>query len=86
MLPAPDDLPENRLLRETLIEALTEALAELPAAQRRVFVLHELRDKIFREMKAETGVLLKTLILRKHYAGLHLRKRLKKLYTELFTD
>ena len=81
LLPAPDDSPENRLL-----DALSEALAELPAAQRQVFVWHELEDKTFREMEAETGVPLKTLISRKHYAVLHLRKRLQKLYTELFTD
>ena len=86
LLPAPNDSPENRLLRETLMEALSEALAELPAAQRQVFVWHELEDKTFREMEAETGVPLKTLISRKHYAVLHLRKRLQKLYTELFTD
>lgn len=86
ILPAPDDAPENRLLRETLMEALAEALAELPAAQRQVFVWHELEDKTFREMEEETGVPLKTLISRKHYAVQHLRKRLQKLYTELFTD
>ena len=86
LLPAPDDRPENRLLRETLMDALSDALAELPAAQRQVFVWHELEDKSFKEMEAETGVPLKTLISRKHYAVLHLRKRLQKLYDELFTD
>jgi len=86
ILPAPDDAPENRLLRETLMEALAEALEELPAAQRQVFIWHELEDKSFREMEEETGVPLKTLISRKHYAVQHLRKRLQKLYTELFTD
>ena len=86
LLPAPDDRPENRLLRETLMDALSEALAELPAAQRQVFVWHELEDKSFKEMEAETGVPLKTLISRKHYAVLHLRKRLQTLYNELFTD
>ncbi|SHL19030.1 RNA polymerase sigma factor, sigma-70 family [Hymenobacter psychrotolerans DSM 18569] len=86
ILPAPDDAPENRLLRETLMEALSDALAELPAAQRQVFIWHELEDKTFREMEAETGVPLKTLISRKHYAVQHLRKRLQTLYTELFTD
>ena len=86
ILPAPDDAPENRLLRETLMEALAEALEELPAAQRQVFIWHELEDKSFREMQEETGVPLKTLISRKHYAVQHLRKRLQKLYTELFTD
>ena len=86
LLPAPDDSPENRLLRETLMEALADALAELPEAQRQVFIWHELEDKSFKDMVAETGVPLKTLISRKHYAVLHLRKRLRKLYTELFTD
>ena len=86
LLPAATDAPENRLLRETLMDALTEALAELPEAQRQVFVWHELEDKSFNDMVLETGVPLKTLISRKHYAVKHLRKRLQKLYTELFTD
>ena len=86
ILPAVDDAPENRLLRETLMEALSDAQAELPAAQREVLIWHELEDKTFREMEEETGVPLKTLISRKHYAVQHLRKRLRTLYTELFTD
>jgi len=86
LLPAPTDTPENRLLRETLMEALSDALAELPEAQRQVFVWHELEDKSFNDMVAETGVPLKTLISRKHYAVKHLRKRLQTLYNELFTD
>ena len=86
LLPAPTDAPENRLLRETLMEALSDALAELPEAQRQVFVWHELEDKSFNDMVAETGVPLKTLISRKHYAVKHLRKRLQTLYNELFTD
>ncbi|SNR85638.1 RNA polymerase sigma factor [Hymenobacter mucosus] len=86
ILPAPDDAPENRLLRETLMEALADALAELPTAQREVFIWHELEEKTFREMEEETGVPLKTLISRKHYAVQHLRKRLQILYNELFTD
>ena len=86
VLPAPDDAPENRLLRETIMQALTDALAELPAEQRQVFVWHELEDRSFNDMVAETGVPLKTLISRKHYAVKHLRKRLRTLYDELFTD
>lgn len=86
LLPAATDSPENRLLRETLMEALSEALAELPENQREVFVWHELEDKSFNDMVAETGVPLKTLISRKHYAVKHLRKRLQTLYDELFTE
>ena len=47
LLPIPDERPKNRLLRETLMDALIEALAKLPAAQRQVFVWHELEDKSF---------------------------------------
>ncbi len=86
VLPAPDDSPENRLLRETIMDAISDALAELPAEQRQVFVWHELEDQSFNDMVAATGVPLKTLISRKHYAVKHLRKRLRKLYDELFTD
>ncbi|MGI4870836.1 MAG: RNA polymerase sigma factor [Janthinobacterium lividum] len=86
ILPAADDAPENRLLRETIMDALTDALAELPAEQRQVFVWHELDDRSFNDMVAETGVPLKTLISRKHYAVKHLRKRLRTLYDELFTE
>jgi len=86
VLPAPDDSPENRLLRETIMDAITDALSELPAEQRQVFVWHELEDQSFNDMVATTGVPLKTLISRKHYAVKHLRKRLRKLYDELFTD
>ena len=86
VLPAADDAPENRLLRETIMDAITDALAELPAEQRQVFVWHELDDRSFNEMVAETGVPLKTLISRKHYAVKHLRKRLRALHDELFTD
>jgi len=86
VLPAPDDAPENRLLRETIMQALTDALTELPTEQRQVFVWHELEDKSFNDMVAETGVPLKTLISRKHYAVKHLRKRLRKLYEELFSE
>jgi len=86
VLPAPDDSPENRLLRETIMDAITDALAELPPEQRQVFVWHELEDQSFNDMVTATGVPLKTLISRKHYAVKHLRKRLRKLYDELFTD
>ena len=86
VLPAPDDAPENRLLRETIMEALAEALEELPKNQSDVFVWHELEGKSFKELVEETGVPLKTLISRKHYAVQHLRQRLQALYTNLFTD
>ena len=64
-------------------QELEEALDELPQAQRDVFVAHELEGRSFREMAAETGVPLNTLLARKRYAVLHLRRRLKGIHDQL---
>jgi RNA polymerase sigma factor (sigma-70 family) len=71
------------MMRDTIMEALTEALEELPAEQRNVFIAHELEDKSFKEIAAQTGVTVNTLLSRKRYAVLFLRERLKSLYDEL---
>ena len=78
--------PESEFFRETLMEALTDALAELPAEQRDVFVQHELEDRSFKEMADEWGVSVNTLLSRKRYAVLHLRNRLRDLYDDFFND
>jgi RNA polymerase sigma factor (sigma-70 family) len=69
-----------------LMLAVEQALDELPPEQRDVFVQHELEDKAFSEIAAATGVPLNTLLSRKRYAVLHLRKRLQDLYDELLND
>ncbi|WP_400194146.1 RNA polymerase sigma factor [Hymenobacter sp. B81] len=86
VLPAPDDSTETAMARETIMEAILDALDELPPAQREVFVWHEFDGKTFRQMAEETGVPLKTLISRKHYAVQQLRTKLQALYTDLFLD
>jgi len=58
------------------------ALDELPEQQREVFVAHELEGRSFKEMAAETGLSVNTLLSRKHYAVLHLRERLQSIYNE----
>jgi RNA polymerase sigma factor (sigma-70 family) len=58
------------------------ALEELPDEQREVFVAHELEGRSFKEISAETGVSVNTLLSRKHYAVLHLRRRLQAIYDE----
>lgn len=83
---ADDAGPESELFRETLMDALTEALAELPVEQRDVFVQHELEGRSFNELVAEWQVPLNTLLSRKRYAVLHLRKRLRDLYDDFFKD
>jgi RNA polymerase sigma factor (sigma-70 family) len=84
LLPAADvRAADAEMMRETIMEALTDALQELPTEQREVFIWHELEDKSFKEIAALTGAPVNTLLSRKRYAVLHLRERLKELYAEL---
>ena len=77
------DNADSKLIRNTILEAVQEALAELPEEQREVFVMHELEDMSFNDISKITGVGLNTLLSRKRYAVLHLRKKLQHLYDEL---
>ena len=83
MLPSPDAGPEALHFRNVLLDELEAALDELPEEQREVFVAHELEGRSFKEMAAETGVSVNTLLSRKHYAVLRLRERLQSIYDEL---
>lgn len=78
----PDALYERNLVWETLYEALTE----LPEEQRNVFELHELENKSFQEISELTGVGINTLLSRKRYAVLHLRKKMQQLYDEMLNN
>lgn len=82
-LPAHDAGPEARYARAVLLEALQNALDELPPNQREVFIAHELEGRAFKDMAAQSGVTLNTLLARKRYAVLHLRARLQTVYDEL---
>jgi len=75
--------PETEYLKNLFWEQLYAALQELPEEQKQVFVWHELEDVPFQEIAERTGVNVQTLVTRKRYAVLHLRKRLKQLYEEL---
>ena len=81
-MPSPDAGPEALYFRNVLLEELEFALEELPGEQREVFAAHELEGRSFKEMAAETGVSMNTLLSRKRYAVLHLRKRLQSIYDE----
>ena len=82
MLPSPNAGPEAAYARSVLLEELEEALDELPEEQREVFIAHELVGYSFKELAAQTGVSVNTLLSRKHYAVLHLRQRLQAIYDE----
>jgi RNA polymerase sigma factor (sigma-70 family) len=83
ILMAEDVSPEAKQLQDLFWQQLFAALQELPEAQRRVFILNELEDISFNEIAEETGEKVNTLISRKRYAVLHLRKRLEELYKQI---
>jgi RNA polymerase sigma factor (sigma-70 family) len=82
-LPSHEAGPEAAYARSILLEALQEALDELPQAQREVFIAHELEGRSFKELASASGVSMNTLLARKRYAVLHLRVRLQAVYDEL---
>ena len=82
LLPSPDAGPEAQFARNVLLDELEMALDELPLEQQEVFVAHEIEGFSFKEITAETGENINTLLARKRYAVLYLRKRLQKIYDE----
>jgi RNA polymerase sigma factor (sigma-70 family) len=82
LLPSPDAGPEALYARNVLLDELELALDELPPEQRDVFVAHELEGRSFKEMAAETGLGVNTLLSRKRYAVRRLRERLQGIYDE----
>ena len=84
LLPSPDAGPDALYARHVLLDELEAAIDELPEEQREVFVAHELEGRSFKEMSAETGVSVNTLLSRKRYAVLHLRERLRSIYEEFW--
>jgi len=83
ILLADDQTPETSFMRNLFWEQLFIALEELPPEQRDVFIWHELEDVPFQEIADRTGEKMQTLVSRKRYAVLHLRKRLQQLYNEI---
>ena len=82
LLPSPEAGPDAAYVRHLLLDEMDAALAELPDEQRDVFVAHELEGRSFKELAAESGVSINTLLSRKRYAVLHLRERLQSIYRE----
>jgi len=84
LLPSPIDRtgagPEALYVRRVLLDELELALDELPEEQREVFIAHELEGRSFKELSAESGVNVNTLLSRKRYAVLYLRERLQSIY------
>ena len=85
LLPSAEAGPTTAYARTVLVQELEAALAELPAAQREVFIAHELEGRSFRDIAADTGANVNTLLARKHAAVIHLRDRLRDIY-EVFAS
>ena len=82
LLPSPDAGPEAEYIRSVLLDELEAALEELPQEQREVFIAHEMEGRSFKEIAEKTGVGVNTLLSRKRYAILHLRRRLAAIREE----
>jgi RNA polymerase sigma factor (sigma-70 family) len=82
LLPSRDAGPDALYVRSVLLGELALAIDELPPEQRAVFVAHEFDGRSFKEMAAETGVSINTLLSRKRYAVGHLRERLQNIYDD----
>ena len=82
LLPSPDAGPEALYARSVLLDELALAIEELPEDQREVFIANELQGRTFKEIASSTGVSVNTLLSRKRYAVLYLRKRLQSIYDE----
>lgn len=78
--------PDREFDQALIWDAVEQALEELPAEQREVFIKHELEGITFNEMVETTGLSLNTLLSRKRYAILHLRERLQGLYDEIINS
>ncbi len=82
LLPSRDAGPEAAFAQSVLLDELDAALEEHPEEQRDVFIAHELEGMSFKEISAQTGVSVNTLLSRKHYAVLYLRERLQVIHDE----
>jgi RNA polymerase sigma factor (sigma-70 family) len=85
LLPSPEAGPDAVFARGVLMRELADAIEDLPEEQRHVFIAHEIEGRSFKELAAESGVGVNTLLSRKHYAVMHLRERLERIYRD-FTE
>ncbi len=85
LLPSTGAGPDALYARQALLDALEDALAQLPREQREVFVAHEIEGRSFKDIAAKTGVNVNTLLSRKRYAVLRLRELLRDIHDDLAT-
>ncbi len=82
LLPSPEAGPDAAYARSVLTRELADAIEDLPEEQRYVFIANEIDGRSFKDLAAETGLSVNTLLSRKHYAVMQLRERLEEIYRE----
>ena len=82
ILPDPESSPDDELFNDLIWKTIEDTLNEIPSEQKEVFILHEFENKSFNEISKMTGLGINTLISRKRYAVLHLRKKLLNIYKQ----
>ena len=65
------------------MEALMDAVDNLPDPQKEVFISQAIEGRSFKELADETGESINTLLARKRYAVRALRKRIEEFRTLL---
>lgn len=80
MIPSLEELPDSQMMQDLIWEKIQLSLEQLPAAQRDVFVWHELEGRSFQLISESIDVPVNTLISRKRYAVVFLREELKELF------
>lgn len=83
MVASDNETPEMLMLRRMVWEELNKAMAELPMEQCEAINMTEIQGLSVKEAARQMGVPVNTFLSRKHYAVMHIRKRLRKLYEEL---
>lgn len=83
IIPDLSGLPDEVYWQKMFWDEIEDALDDLPDEQREVFEMNEFEGLSFRDISEIKNEPLNTLLSRKRYAVLYLRKRLKTLYKEL---
>lgn len=82
----PADMPDIVFLRKLVWQELDIALSELPPEQCEVFCMTVFDGIPIKDISSVTGVSVATLLSRKHYAIIYLRKRFHSLYDALISQ
>lgn len=83
MIASDTDNPDILMLRTMVWEELDKAMAALPKEQREAMEMTEIKGYSVKEAAKLMDVSVNTFLSRKHYAVIHIRKRLRALYEEL---